>query len=322
MRKGTSIRIFILMVLSFMPACLWALTAEDHYNTGYQAYQKGDWATALSELTSATQMNPSYWEAYQLLSYASYKNGNVAQAIQYGDTSLGLFPHNPTLKDFVGRLKSNTMPAPPDLGGAPQGIGPAANNPDAPPAVQSSDPNERINSLSFGLGLTSPYAPNDFSDYWGKGFGFGAGYTVGLNRKFSLLMDLHYSNFNWNYTVAGVTTNGGGLNLMDLMVNVRLDFTDRDNPVVFYGLLGAGPSILTIETLTASGPGGSGAYPGFSETDFGLRLGIGIDVWLVKNLYLTFESNGVDTFTSQKVTTDGYITHSFVNVGLRMDIGH
>lgn len=317
MKKAKS---FYLVVLGLvlLPAGLWAQSAEDHYNTGYQAYQAGDWAKAVAELNAATQMDNSYWEAYQLLSYASFKNGDVKGAIQAGETSLALYPHNPNLRGFVGRLKSNSMPAPPDMENPAQAKE-GDQNPDVPPVIHDGKSDGRINSFYLKLGVASPYDPSDFKDNWGEGPGFGLGYGIGVSRAFSLVLDMDYSSFPFTYTYPGVTTTGGGIHLLNFRANAKFNFTDRDNPVVFYGMAGVGPTVATTDTFTATGPGGTGNAAGFSETDMSFRLALGIDIRMSKNLYMTVESSGLGTFTSQQLSSQGSITTSLFSVGLRID---
>lgn len=315
-----SVKALYLTVLGLLilPVGLWAQADVDHYNAGYQAYQAGNWAKAVSELTTATQMNASYWEAYQLLSYASFKNGDVKGAIHAGETSLALYPHNPNLKGFVDRLKSNSMPAPPDME-SPAQAQQGNQNPDVPPAIHDGKSDGKVNSIYLKLGMASPYDPSDFKDNWGTGPGLGLGYGIGMSRTFSVVLDMDYSSFPFTYTYPGLTTTGGGIHLLNFRANAKFNFTDRDNPVVFYGMAGVGPTVLTTDTFTASGPGGMGRAEGFSETDLSFRLGLGIDIRMGKDLYLIAESNGVGTFVSQQVTSQGSITTSLFSVGLRID---
>ena len=309
----------IVLGLLILPAGLWAQTAEDHYNTGHQAYQAGDWPKAVTELTAATQMDASYWEAYQLLSYASFKNGNVKQAIKAGETSLALYPHNPTLRDFVNRLKSNSMPAPPDTESPAQDKD-EVQNPDVPPVIHDGKSDGRVNSLYVKLGVSGPYDPSSFKDNWGDGPAFGLGFGFGTSRVFSFVLDMDYDSFPFSYTYPGLTTSGGGIHLLNFRINGKFNFTNRDNPVVFYGIAGVGPAFLTTDAFSAIGPGGSGSAPGFSETDFGFRFGLGIDIRMSKGLFMTVQSDGVGTAVSQQVDTQGSITTSLFTVGLRADM--
>jgi hypothetical protein len=128
-------------------------------------------------------------------------------------------------------------------------------------------------------------------------------------------LNTYYSSYYATYT-------GGGIHTVNLFVNTKLNIVDRDNPVVFYGVIGLGPSFFFNDAFSYSYTypySGGGSSPGYSETDFALRFGLGIDIHLGKGMAIFVESNGIGTFVSQYVSSTSSMVYSTGTVGLKLD---
>jgi tetratricopeptide (TPR) repeat protein len=95
-----------------IPICGYAATADEYYHAGYTDYQAGKWGEAISYFEGAVQLNPNHWQAYQLLAYSYYRTNDIQKCIQNGDACLKINPNNPTLQNFIDKLKAQNLPAP------------------------------------------------------------------------------------------------------------------------------------------------------------------------------------------------------------------
>ena len=96
-----------------------ASAAPDEYPLALQDYQAGQYDKAIQECQSAVQMNPNYWQAFQVLGYCYYEQKNNLQALQAIDESLRLHPDNAALRQFEQQLRAVTSNAPPSDSSAP-----------------------------------------------------------------------------------------------------------------------------------------------------------------------------------------------------------
>jgi tetratricopeptide (TPR) repeat protein len=79
-----------------------AKTALDWYNAGYTASEAKSYAEAISDFTSALELNSNYAEAYNMLGFCTRKMGNVAKAFTYYETALRLKPNFPEAREYYG----------------------------------------------------------------------------------------------------------------------------------------------------------------------------------------------------------------------------
>jgi opacity protein-like surface antigen len=178
------------------------------------------------------------------------------------------------------------------------------------------------NSFYFNLSGVSPSSPADFSNSWGTGESIGLAYGLGLNKVTSIVFSGQFSTFPLTLTYPGVTFTGGGIHTLTFLFNGRFAFSNG-NPVNFYIITGIGPSEFISDPLTGTnnttGKTATSNATSISEKDFALSLGIGIDIRLAKSIALYIESTGVDTFVSQKVATEGYLTNGMFSLGMKFD---
>lgn len=124
-----------------------------------------------------------------------------------------------------------------------------------------------------------------------SGFQFGGGYGLGLDRNLYLVLSTQYYTSTQNYSTSNQTNSGtvaAGLDVWTVLANLRVNFTDRDNPVVFYGIAGCGPGLL-MRSASAY------FYPA-NVLEPMSRLGIGIDVRFFKRVFLSLEEGFVYQF--------------------------
>ncbi len=103
-------------------------------------------------------------------------------------------------------------------------------------------------------------------------------------------------------------------------MNGRFILAGQGSSVDFYLISGIGPTLLSIDAMTLTDIYGNPySSPGINETDFALRLGLGIDVKAGEGLALYFEANSLETFTSRQFSMDGYIDSGYFSIGLKID---
>ncbi|HUO57793.1 MAG TPA: tetratricopeptide repeat protein [bacterium] len=86
-------------------------TAEDYYQAGLRLYLQKDYKKSLPYLGEALRLDPRDWKASQTLGQAYYLLGDKAMALAMMDQSLKLHPDNPTLRNFVERIRAQNLSA-------------------------------------------------------------------------------------------------------------------------------------------------------------------------------------------------------------------
>jgi opacity protein-like surface antigen len=251
-------------------------------------------------------------------------------------------PNNPKLEAMVNKLEAQNgpaLPASPDVqspnnnGSAPvnnvESEAPINNSSAStagsnnPPAMNSHPAmldTKLHNSFYFNFSAATPTSPYDFTQSWGTGGSAGLGYGFALSKQTSIILSFQYSTFGFDLLDPGVSWTGGDFHTAMGLVNGKFILVNADNPVPLYIIVGIGGAEFTADTLTGTNisTGNTVTVPGLSETDFAFRFGFGVDIRLDKGLYLTVESNGVDTFVSQSVS-DSQLVNSQFGVGMRFD---
>ena len=104
---------------------------------------------------------------------------------------------------------------------------------------------------------------------------------------------------------------------INILINGKFILAGQGDPVEFYLITGLGPDILIAEsmTITDTDPNFnfSGTVPSATETDFVLRLGLGIDIRLSKSVYLSVESDALETFAS-----NDFFSHEPANIDISL----
>jgi hypothetical protein len=310
----------LLSFLAFNVSGSFAESADDYYHSGLTDYQAGKWEEAVSYLVGAVQQNPNYWQAYQLLAYSYYHLNDIPKCIQNGEASLQINATNPTLQTFVDKLKTQNMSAP--SVDAPENNSAVASPIEAPSLPLLNSDAKIHNSFYFNLAAVSPYAPSDFANGWTSGGSLGLAYGFGLNKMTSIVLSGQYSTFPYGQTYPGVTLSGGAFHTLTFLVNGKFLLVGAGNPVDFYLITGVGPTEFISDALTGTdnftGQTATETATQLSELDFALRFGLGIDIRIGNNMFLYLESNGVDTFVSQKVS-DQPLTNNQFSFGMKFD---
>ncbi len=174
-----------------------------------------------------------------------------------------------------------TTPAPSQGGGLPYGL-PALRPPPTPEPPT-------VNSLYVQYG--DAYAENL------TGTQVGIGYGIGIARNTSLVFDTHFTRFSqYNFVTVGPEDAIGSLTTgfasWTFFANLKTDITDRDNPVVFYGIGGLGAGLLFNSAVQSNGQ----SYPADSALCQPFRLGLGMEVRLFKGASLSLEESFLGLF--------------------------
>ena len=77
-------------------------TAQDWYNVGYNASDKGQFDEAIQDFKTAVSLKSDYAEAYNMLGYCSRRMGDVKMSFDYYDTALKLKPNFPEAREYLG----------------------------------------------------------------------------------------------------------------------------------------------------------------------------------------------------------------------------
>lgn len=304
---------FTLLFLSLIPVYGHSVTADDNYHSGLTAYQAGKWGEAISYLEGATQLNPNYWEAFQLLGYSYYRINDTPNCIQNCESSLKIHPNNPTLQAFLDKLKTRNLPAP------------SVDN------LQNNFPNSVPSKAIFQSASVNPNPynnPNQSTITTNKGFKPGFGIAIGGGYSTVSFTDwnneisnelAHPTTLSGTYdlTSSGGTVSDG--------FNIDLDLRYKFSPMFMAGLdieyLDA-PSELSVELSQTNGSGTydltedttltfSTIYVGpsvyFCIPDSIFRIGGGIGYFTLFNASSNFSKDLATTgsYGAQDITTNG-----------------
>jgi opacity protein-like surface antigen len=308
------------LLLSVFASSACAVTAEEAFQVGLADYKQGLYDQCIVEEKAALVLDPNDWQAYQVLGYAYFVEGHVAAALEAYHQSLQINPSNPQLKAAVDKEEKNASALPPP---------PTDDTPNHPPQTNGSQtvtptPETKLHSsVYFNLAESSPYSPSDFSQNWVTGPSFGAGFGFDLTKQTSIVLSFQYSNFPLSLQEPGETVSGGAFHSAMVLLNGKFTLVNVDNPVLLYIVGGIGGAEFSCDSLFVTDNATGQVYivtaTALSEIDFAFRLGLGIDIRVGPGVYVTLESNGVDTFVSPAVSTEGPMFNNLLGVGMRFD---
>lgn len=132
-------------------------------------------------------------------------------------------------------------------------------------------------------------SPQEFSDFWGPKFNFGAGigYPVGVDQKLTLVGYFDYNSFGIDEAQViaasgagglGLTVSGGSIKVLTITANLKASPAPASR-VVPYVIAGGGFLRLSAGDFTVSG-GGQTISQSFdeSESKMGVGFGGGLDI--------------------------------------------
>jgi len=151
----------------------------------------------------------------------------------------------------------------------------------------SQEANERKAILSFGVGLSLPSQPDEFSDYWNLGYnlGFGVGYS--FTPAISLIGNFEYNTFGFNEeeflkdagaSGLGISVDGGSATILSITGNMKVGIPRQQSSVSPYFTAGIGFFSLSVDDASVSGAGGSVSVEGNNESAFSALVGAGLDI--------------------------------------------
>jgi tetratricopeptide (TPR) repeat protein len=264
----------VLLFFAFPVSPSRALSGNEAYQTGLAYYKNGQWDQSIVQFKVAIIFDPNSWLAYQMMGYAYTQEANASEAMDACMKSLKINPNNPTLWEFVQTtIKPHLYPSNPTESSSPTPI-------TFIPIRDSFYVN--LDGLSSLVTYSISQPPVETA--------IGVGYGFGIDKSLSMILDARFGNlsqYDWNY-VTGYTLIT--IPTLTFLGNAKFNIVNGDNPVVFYGILGLGPSFY---------------FGSYSQTYLALRFGLGLDIRLNPGLALTFEfdlvsptSNPVYEFSS------------------------
>lgn len=287
--------------------------SQAQYQQGLELYKDGKIEEGITHLREAVRQDQNNWRAYEELAYAYFDQGNFGASLDACRISLWIHPENSSLRAFVdSKAKTRSSES---LSGQPVAASAASI-----PVARTKD--------AFYLELGSAEQLNAYYNY-SPSFQFGAGYGIGFSRSYSLLLEAHYSSFpprsssSFDISTGSYSISGQGLRILTLLPNSKFNFTDLENPVVFYGCFGFGLSWVMEDALTVnySSPSSSTTYPGSSNLDWTLSFGIGLEIKVTPGVALTIDNSEVFPIVSPNFSSDFYraLDYGQLSVGLKLD---
>ena len=160
------------------------------------------------------------------------------------------------------------------------------------------------NFFYFSLGTSDPTSPYESPLGADTGSQGALGYGLNISKTGSLLFEVRFTNVTNEYYFAGQGS------LFSLLANFRLDFVDPDNPTVFYGIVGLGPTWL----------------PDYYGTGGSFRFGLGLEFPLTLKTSLTLETDGLVTTLDEDYSPfndyQNRILTQLFSVGLKFNLSN
>jgi len=283
-----------------------AITSDTAYQAGLALYDQGHWQQSIEEETEAVRLDPENWKAYQVLGYDYYRLDNEQMALDAFDKSININPDNVPLEEFLNTI-SSVKQAKRD---ATQEIASVA-----PPLKGIMDLHNFI-YIDGGFGV--PVSPTDFTSVRNVGYSFGVGLGGALSKTSWVVLDAHYSDFSINTSAFPLDTiTGGDVASLLVLLNIKSNFANPDNPVSPYIIGGAGISELwnSQATITSNVLNAALVVLPAAQTDFAFRFGLGVDIILDNGNRLFFETNVIGTISNTAPNTNEADLYEISNLG-------
>jgi len=293
MRNSIILAVFISLSWG-ITSLVQAASADESFTAGKKYYEQYLYDKAAASFQDAVSQEPTYWEAYQMLSYSYYHQGKRDSALEAANKSLLIHGDNAELKQFMNdHLKHAEMsPAP----GAHSISG----------VSEASTAETRVeNSLLINLGGSVPMSPSNFTSTQNVGYNLGLGFGIGITKQFQVILDANMDTYSLNSNSAlysGSTVTGGGTRYWTFLVNGRVRLTPENTQVIPYAIGGAGLGLVVEDDLTSTSGGTATNFKGSQNAYFTGRVGLGLEFKL-------------STYASLFVEPDGYIVFSGNNSG-------
>lgn len=154
--------------------------------------------------------------------------------------------------------------------------------------------------VSLKGGASFPSSPQNYYDYWKIGYSLGFGFEHAFNKNLSLPFYFTYtsSEFNSNKYRSdneisnSVSISGGEINSINLISAFKVSLANK-SAILPYFFTGIGMSLWSIDDLKASSGDKLVTIYGDGEFTFSFNMGIGFDIMLDENYYLSIEGNWI-----------------------------
>ena len=172
--------------------------------------------------------------------------------------------------------------------------------------------NENKTEFYINGGMTFPFAPNKFSDYWNKGFNFGGGIGYLINPNLSFVGNVNYNTFSFNdeeflndygFGGYGITISGADASIITVSWNLKTSLQPITTNVRPYLCGGIGYFRLSKSDVTVSLIGESETVEGDSESAVSVLFGGGTDFKINENMDFFIEFKYTIGFTEGEKTT-------------------
>ena len=281
----------------------WATSADDSFNAGKKFYDQYLYGQAIDAFQEAVSQEPSYWEAYQMMSYSYYKQGKRDSALDAANKSLKIHGDNDELRKFVAdHLKQAEMP-----------LAPGEHTISGVSEASAAEVQKRSFVL-VNLGGALPMSPTGFTSRQDLGYNLGLGVGIAISKIFHVVLDANMDNFTINSSnpfFAGSKVTGGASRLWTFLGNARVRLIPENNPVVPYAIGGLGLGILVQDDLVQTAGGNVTTYPGTSNNYMTGRIGLGLEYILSDYASLFLEPNGVIVFSGNNMGLEDVLYASF-----------
>jgi opacity protein-like surface antigen len=161
-------------------------------------------------------------------------------------------------------------------------------------------------------GISIPSSPTEFTDYWNLGFngGGGIGYIFSPNFSANAYFDFNTMSLNEDKFLndlgapPGVSIEGGSINVITVMANVKGNLITKPKSVSPYFKAGIGLFSLSATDVTVSYQGQSQTVSvDASEEALGIIFGGGIDFPVSPTVLVFVEGNYCVGFTEDESTS-------------------
>lgn len=313
-----------------VPLAAQAVTADDYYSVGSQFYQQGQLDKAIQYCQAAIQMNPNYWQAYQVMGYCYYSQKNNPQAIQAMDKSLQINPDNPTLQQFDNQVRSVTPNTPPAPTTDNSEVPPMANPPITSPASNTASATSTSNKFEFdinaGLALDNSQI----------GFGGGLDGYLPIDKNFLVGASLGFYTFSSGASASsdGETASASAsLDFIEALAQAKYVFGGEKMRQYFFAGLGVADVTTSASESASNGTESASASASESQIDPLFSLGGGLEfpagkdmniiVQLKESLVLipgVTETEDVSGETETITTGGGTVSYTILEGGLNFDL--